>query len=86
MTAGELIGALERGPMERLRWRVLRTFSVLPCSRQARRMTDAQCLRIAAALAAERLDGGTECLNSAFDEKKFERLREGGAWMRSTDS
>ena len=36
MTAQELIAALDAGPMERLRFVVLREFGVLPCSRAAR--------------------------------------------------
>ncbi|MEA4946659.1 MAG: hypothetical protein VB058_03740 [Oscillospiraceae bacterium] len=76
MTAARLIAAAPGGPMERLRFRVLREFCVLPGSRAARKMTDRQCLRIAAMLAAERL-GGTalpEEENAAFDEARFLKL------------
>ena len=79
MTAARLIAAAPGGPMERLRFRVLREFCVLPGSRAARKMTDRQCLRIAAMLAAERL-GGTaqpeeaEEENAAFDEARFIKL------------
>lgn len=81
MTGRELVGALKLTQMERLRWLVLQEFSVLPGSREARRMTDGRCLRIAAMLAAEKESGfygEAECKNSAFDEEKFRKLREGG--------
>ncbi len=78
MTAQELIAALDAGPMERLRFVVLREFGVLPCSRAARRMSDADCLRIAAHMAAGIVGAdrneGAECYNSAFDERRFKQL------------
>ena len=75
MTAARLIAAAPGGPMERLRFRVLREFCVLPGSRAARKMTDRQCLRIAATLAAERLgDTALPEENAAFDEARFLKL------------
>jgi hypothetical protein len=76
MTAQKLISALEQSPMQRLRWLVCRTFGVLPCSRQAKRMTDVQCLRIAALLAAEKYGSEeAESTNSAFDGQRFMELK-----------
>lgn len=78
MTAERLIAALDENPMERLRFRMLRVFSVLPGSREARKMTDARCLRIAAMLASEQSgrgeDGEAECVNAAFDTARFDDL------------
>lgn len=41
---GELRSALEQSPYERLKWRVLRSFGVLPSEKRAREMTDGDYL------------------------------------------
>lgn len=57
-------------PIDRLRYRVLREFGVLPTSRQARDMTDGDVLFCAAAM-----EDGSEGVNPNFDTKRFEELR-----------
>lgn len=75
MTALELVSALEARPMERLRFRVLREFSVLPLSRQGRKMTDGQCLLYAAHMVLN-LGGEDEGeRGESFDPMEFERKR-----------
>lgn len=74
MTAQELVSQALSDPMERLRFRVLRAFNVLPCSDEARKMTDEDCLRYAAQLIADR-DGAGEA-NPHFDNDRYLRLKE----------
>lgn len=74
MTAEELIADVSRDPMEKLRFRVLRAFNVLPCSDEARRMTDEDCLRYAAQLLADRNGAGET--NPHFDNDRYLRLKE----------
>lgn len=74
MTARELIFDVSRDPMERLRFRVLHAFHVLPCSEAARKMTDEDCLRYAAQLIADKNGAGEA--NPQFDELRYLRLKE----------
>lgn len=57
-------------PIDRLRWRVLREFGVLPSSAQAQRMTDGDVLFCAAAMGTEHQD-----VNTNFDWERFEALQ-----------
>lgn len=72
MTARELVAEVRRDPMERLRWRVLSRFGVLPCSREAREMTDEDCLRYAAHILADR--SGDFGVNASFDSGRYSAL------------
>lgn len=54
MTTEELISTVKAEPMERLRWTVLRAFNVLPCSEEAKSMSDDDCIRYAAHLLIDR--------------------------------
>jgi hypothetical protein len=80
MTPEELTDALSENSMERLRWLVLREFSVLPSSRAARRMSDADCLRFACHMLLDRRAGAGagEEYNPAFDPDRFIKLKEAG--------
>ena len=60
MTTPELMNGLNEDSMGRLRWRVLRAFGVLPCSKEAQRMTDAECLEYALHMALDE-NGGAGC-------------------------
>ena len=80
MTPRALLAALEPRAMERLRFRVLREFSVLPLSRQGRKMTDEQCLLYAAHMILSRAGGLSsqpEGTNPGFDRMRFDELRRG---------
>lgn len=59
-------------PIDRLRYRVLREFGVLPTSQQARQMTDGDVLFCAAVLDNAR---ETDGINPNFDQKRFEELQ-----------
>lgn len=76
-----LLAELETDYMARLRWTVFKRFGVMPFSRTAKRITDAEVLICAANMV---LDGRgapagaaeeAEC-NSAFDEAAFLRAAE----------
>ena len=74
-----LLTRLQNDNRLRLRWRVQRLFGVLPGSREARRMSDIDCLLCGLHLL---LDLG-ECTgeetrerNAAFDAERFARLQE----------
>ena len=77
----ELEAGLADAPYLRLYWRVLRAFRVLPNERRAQTLTDGELLFCAANLALderekrERPDGEAE--NPAFDEARFQALKEG---------
>ena len=77
MNVTELIEQVRRDPMERLRWRVLKSFGVLPCSPLAQSMTDEDCLRYAAHMAADRYAEGDE--NPAFDVGRYLSMKGGTA-------
>lgn len=82
MTLEELLSELEARPMERLRWRVLREFGVLPGSARARELSDLECLICGAHMV---LDGrgttggsdGESAVNESFDRERFDGLRGG---------
>lgn len=83
MTAGELLAALEQDQLERLKWLVLREFSVLPGSEAACQLTDEDYLRCGAHLLLDlrqsrgRADA-EEAKNPAFDAGRFLELSEEG--------
>lgn len=52
--AKELLEALRQEPMERIRWRVLKEFHVLPCEDRAKRMTEGDYLYCALQLLLDR--------------------------------
>lgn len=81
MNAGELFARLETDPMERLKWRVLRSFGVLPYSTVARELTDEDFIVCGAHMVLDgRQTSGTAEIetesNSAFDEKAYMTLSE----------
>ena len=75
MTSEELILSLKDEPMERLRWTVLRAFNVLPCSEEAKSMSDEDCLRFAAHMLVDRT-GGVSHANPNFNMERFMNIRE----------
>lgn len=89
MTLEKLLNDLENSPMERLRWKVLCRFGVLPTSRQRRRLKDRDCIICGAhmVLDARERSGGREveaAVNAAFDRGRFEELA-GGKNEKETD-
>ena len=78
----ELLDRLEKSPVERLRWRVLRCFRILPGSRAAKRLSDEDVLVCGAHMvldsrrhpAAEKI-GAEASLNGSFDLVRFSELR-----------
>ena len=71
MTLNTLLAGLRNDNRQRLRWRVLRLFGVLPGSKEWRRMSDVDCLLCGLHLL---LDMGEQ--NPAFDTERFAQLRE----------
>jgi len=81
MSADELLGALEDDPVSRLRWRVLCHFGCPPGGADDRSMSDRDCLFAGVNMVLDlRRREKTEKAggNPAFDEARFERIREGG--------
>ena len=82
--AQKAMQALEQEDYERLKWRVLRAFGVLPGEARARRMTDRAYLYCAAQMMLdeqEKLDAMCPSCreeNAGFDERRFEELRDAG--------
>ena len=75
MTAQALLSALADDPMERLRWRVCRTFGLSPDAPPS----DGACLWAAANLVLDgksRKETEKAGANPAFDEGRFRCLRE----------
>jgi hypothetical protein len=78
MMLEEELRRLEAAPLERLRWRVLEHFGVLPGSRQARSLRDRECVRCGLHMVLdrrERAHSGGE-INPAFDMETFARRKE----------
>ena len=79
MMLEEELRRLEAAPLERLRWRVLKHFGVLPGSRQARALRDRECVRCGLHMVldqrAREHSGGAE-VNPAFDMEIFARRKE----------
>ena len=83
LRGADFLEALEKDPMERLRWRVLRSFGIFPASRQARRLGNRQLLLCAAHMLIDMRSSASQkegfCVNSGFDEESFrKRLGEQG--------
>ena len=74
MTAEELLSALAKDPMERLRWLLCRRFGLSPEAAPG----DAACLWAAANLVLDARLGAAGG-NAAFDEARFAALKEAGA-------
>lgn len=74
MTGEELLSTLSADPMERLRWTVLRAFNVLPCTAEARQMTDDDCMRFAAHMVIDKNRGTVP--NPNFSMEKYMSIRE----------
>lgn len=69
MTCEELMKNLSADPMERLRWRVLREFKVLPSSNDAKTMSDDDCIRFAAHMLLDKM--GEALPNPNFSMEKY---------------
>lgn len=79
MTAQELCQRLEASTVERLRWKVLREFGVLPCSARAQEMTDVQALIFGAHMLLDLWeDRGEDAHNPGFDSEHFAALKARG--------
>ena len=79
MTLEEELRRLESEPLERLRWRVLEHFGVLPGSRQARALRDRECVRCGLHMVLDRRERqgfGGGGVNPAFDMETFARRKE----------
>jgi hypothetical protein len=76
----ELIEKLADDPLARLRWRVCREFEILPCSREAKRMSDRDVVLCGAQLVLDRRELRGRAVegeqNSSFDEERFAALSE----------
>ena len=69
MSCEKLLSTLSADPIERLRWRVLREFGVLPSSDEAKKMSDDDCIRFAAHMLIDK--DGVSPVNPGFDTEKF---------------
>ena len=72
MTARENMGL---SAMDRLRWKVLRTFGVLPGSRLARQISDRDVIYAGLNMVLDLGAQGLLCENSGFDMEKFSSLK-----------
>lgn len=86
MTLEELLRELEARPIERLRWRVLREFGVLPGTVVARELSDLECLICGAHMVLDGRRAGADspleaAVNESFDQERFKGL-EGGEHER----
>ena len=77
----ELLSRLEKSPVERLRWRVLRYFSVLPGSKAAKKLSDEDVLFCGAHMVldsrrhpAAGKNKAEASFNGAFDSERFSEL------------
>ncbi|NLH01873.1 MAG: hypothetical protein GX488_08275 [Clostridiales bacterium] len=82
MTAEDLISQLENDYIQRLKWFVLREFKVLPCSDDAKKLSDEDVIMCGAHMVLDRrmCSDVSECessQNGSFDEARFARLSEG---------
>jgi len=76
MISEKLIESLAADNMARLRWRVLRTLGIAPCSEAARSLTDAECLTCAAHMVLDMMQERGRTENPAFDVTRFTELKE----------
>lgn len=81
MNAAELFARIEADPVERLKWRVLRSFGVLPYSAQARELSDEDFVVCGAHMVLDgRNTSGVEAeeaqYNASFDETAYKTLSE----------
>lgn len=77
-----LLSSLSADSLGRLRWRVLREFGVLPGSRPARKLSDAQVVFCGLNLLLDQTAANIEPppdFNPAFDDSRFANLQTGGA-------
>ena len=74
MTVDELMIKLSSDPMERLRWRVLREFKLLPSSDEARKMSDEDCIRFAVHMLIDKTGSFTP--NAGFSMEEYLEKRE----------
>ena len=74
MSCEKLLSTLSADSMERLRWRVLREFHVLPSSDEAKKMSDDDCIRFACHMLIDK-DSASE-RNPHFDMGKFAEVME----------
>jgi hypothetical protein len=82
LTADELLGSLEAVPGERLRWRVLSRFGILPGSKRSREISDGDILLCAAHMVLDSRPSGARARVEAaqslsFDEERFRALSGG---------
>lgn len=76
-----LLEALSKNARARLRWRVMRELGITPGSRQARKISDLDCIVYGLHMLLDMRKGGIAAAgrqkNPAFDESRFEALRGG---------
>lgn len=80
MMIDNLLVRLDLEPRERLRWRVLREFKVLPGSREDKRLSDVDCVICGLHMLLDMQRGqvkGAGYTNPAFDPERFEKLKGG---------
>jgi hypothetical protein len=82
LTADELLGSLEATPGERLRWRVLSRFGILPGSKRSREVSDGDILLCAAHMVLDSRGAagaarGEAAQNLGFDDERFRALSGG---------
>lgn len=80
MNAETFLSALAGDPISRLRWRVLSRFGIPPGCADDRGISDRDCLLAAAHMVLDLRQGERKGAggNPAFDEARFEALKEGG--------
>ena len=76
-----MIERLESDPLERLKWLVLSRFGVLPGSKRAKELSNEDFILCAANMVIDErknmpTDIGEGGFNAAFDEGRFDELRE----------
>ena len=74
----ELLSALRRSPLERLRWRLSRLLGLMPTDAALRALGMDELRFCAAQLLLDAEDARVEAINPDFDEARFHRQRGGG--------
>ncbi len=78
MTERQLLDALAQDSLQRLRWRVLSHFNIMPYSREARRIKNRHVILAAAHMVLDKTSASetnAAYVNSNFDQSRFLNLR-----------